>query len=333
MFGRFSKLTKRVKIGIGLVSIATLLLLLPYIIPIPAAEFASPLDIPGLQGEILNIDGYLTHVLDLPKDGADLESINTKSTIVLVHGFGGGVHNWEYTIPALTQAGYRVVALDLIGFGASAKGAEYNHSHKAQAELINGVLASKQIEQVHIVGHSMGGNVATMFTMLYPEKVVSLTIVDGAIVDSSYLALGQLLNFGPFAKWGEVILSYLIGSDTISAALNSAYVNKQPLNQEKIDSYKLALRMQNWQQSLLALVRDSADSSLPKAISTIELPVQIIWGELDAWISLQVGQELNNHIANSKLKIISGVGHLPMEEAPQQFNAALLDFLSAVTSQ
>jgi pimeloyl-ACP methyl ester carboxylesterase len=94
--------------------------------------------------------------------------------VVLVHGFGGSTFNWRYTLPALAEAGYRAVALDLMGFGLSDKSFDQDDSHAAQADFVADVMTALDIQRATLVGHSMGGNVIAHFALKYPERVEGL---------------------------------------------------------------------------------------------------------------------------------------------------------------
>ena len=99
--------------------------------------------------------------------------------VVLIHGLNASTFSFRYIIPELAQH-YRVVALDLQGFGYSARPAGADYSLTAQAELVRRAMERLGIERATVVGHSMGGAVAMRLAVRSPERVVRLVLVNSA---------------------------------------------------------------------------------------------------------------------------------------------------------
>jgi pimeloyl-ACP methyl ester carboxylesterase len=99
-------------------------------------------------------------------------------TVVLMHGKNFSGAYWAPTIKALTEAGYRVIAPDQVGFGKSSKPASYQFSFQALAANTRSLLDSLRVEKFALVGHSMGGMLATRMALAYPERVVRLALVN-----------------------------------------------------------------------------------------------------------------------------------------------------------
>jgi pimeloyl-ACP methyl ester carboxylesterase len=99
-------------------------------------------------------------------------------TVVLLHGKNFTGAYWAPTIKALTAEGYRVIAPDQIGFGKSSKPASYQFSFQALAANTRAVLDSLGVEKFALVGHSMGGMLATRMTLMYPDRVERLLLIN-----------------------------------------------------------------------------------------------------------------------------------------------------------
>ena len=99
-------------------------------------------------------------------------------TVLLLHGKNFGAYYWEPTIRELTKTGYRVVAPDQIGFGKSSKPAAYQFSFQQLASNTRSLLNALGISRVSVVGHSMGGMLATRFVLQYPEATERLVMVN-----------------------------------------------------------------------------------------------------------------------------------------------------------
>src|SRR5215470_9377811 len=102
--------------------------------------------------------------------------------VLLLHGFGADLNTWMFTQPALAE-GRRVVALDLPGHGGSAKRVERADA-ESLAAVIAGALDELGIERAHLVGHSMGGGIASALALRSPERIATLTLVASASLGS-----------------------------------------------------------------------------------------------------------------------------------------------------
>lgn len=97
-------------------------------------------------------------------------------TVVLLHGKNFNAAYWKTTIQALSKEGYRVIAPDQIGFGKSSKPQNYQYSFQQLAQNTKQVLDKLQIKRIYLLGHSMGGMLATRFALMYPETVEKLIL-------------------------------------------------------------------------------------------------------------------------------------------------------------
>lgn len=127
---------------------------------------------------------YQVHYLDLKSQGQNLkmaymdiqpENYNGK-TVVLLHGKNFNGAYWKTTIDALAQDGFRVVIPDQIGFGKSAKPVGYQFTFQQLAQNTKAILSELKIDNIYLLGHSMGGMLATRFTLMYPEMVEKLVL-------------------------------------------------------------------------------------------------------------------------------------------------------------
>lgn len=99
-------------------------------------------------------------------------------SILLLHGKNFNGAYWEETAIMLNEMGYGVVIPDQIGFGKSSKPIEYQYSFEALAQNTRGLLDYLQVDQVHVIGHSMGGMLASRFALLYPKTTEKVTLVN-----------------------------------------------------------------------------------------------------------------------------------------------------------
>jgi len=269
----------------------------------------------------------------------------TKPPVILIHGFGGSTFTWRDTLPALADAGFYAIALDLPPFGLSDKNPELDYSRSSMAIWVAGLMDVLNIDTATIVGHSMGGGVAAQFAARYPERLDNLVFVAGGVFDAirtvedaddeqgdnggSPLGLLNLIN--PQSPVAEQLLRTLINEDYFRDTLRSAYYDDDLVTEEAVEGYARLIRIEDAPAGFLAYIQ--ADNSEAVDLSTVveavrNTPVFIIWGEEDTWVPIALGELMFERFSNAFMITYAEVGHLPMEEAPDAFNEALINFLS-----
>jgi pimeloyl-ACP methyl ester carboxylesterase len=243
---------------------------------------------------------------------------------------GGSTFSWRRNAPFLAAQGYRVVSLDMKGFGLSYKDFASDYSHPAQARLLADVLARLGIDRAYFVGHSMGTNVMLHFAHLYPEKVLGLISVDGAVsLKQGLMHPSALLSFPPFKRAGQVLLTRYGTKERIGRILRSAYYEQEIVTAEVIDGYYNRLVIGQWAQSLLAMTRDMSENTITFALEDLEFPTLILWGQNDTWVKRANIDRWRDEIPSAEFHAIPESGHLLMEEKADLFNNLVLAFLQS----
>lgn len=309
---------------VGLLALFAIFVL-PYLIPLPKQPDYDSAQLTPPGGALITVEGVRTAVMDVgPRDGP---------AVVLVHGFGGSTFSWRYTLPALAEAGFRAVAMDLKGFGLADKNFDADYSHAAQADFVAAVMTDLGVERATLVGHSMGSNVIAHFALRYPERVERLVFVDGAVftearrVGWQQSLLSAAVQVPPFRRWGQIILRSALTPEQVGARLRTAYSDPAFVTPTIERGYLLPQTVKDWELALLGIVRDSGKNALPALVSSITAPVLIVWGEDDAWVPLAAGEALRDSLPGAQWTTFAGAGHLPMEEQALAFNLRLYEFL------
>ncbi len=254
---------------------------------------------------------------------------NADDVIILIHGLAGSTYSWREVVPRFVKEGYRVITMDLKGFGLSDKGYSSNHSHIEQAKLIAGVLDKLNINSVHIAGHSMGVNVVLHFVYRYQYKVKSLILIDGGtFTQKGTPGLMLFLNFPPIRRIARHISSWTVTKSYFKKLMLSAYYNKDVATDEVITEYYNRFLIDGGDLSYFAMMRDSNRNSIDFCLCKIKKPSLIIWGDNEPWIGEEKLEYLNNNLNEPELKIIDDSGHLPMEEQPKRFSDAVIEFVN-----
>jgi pimeloyl-ACP methyl ester carboxylesterase len=243
-------------------------------------------------------------------------------TIVLLHGFASSLHWWDALAPALARS-YRVVRFDLLGHGGSAKPSG-GYSMEHQAELLDEALARLGVRRALIVGHSMGGIVATALATRDRALVAGIVLIDSPVNRHA----GQL----PFlARLGFVPL---LGPATRTLASNGMV--KQGLQDAFAPGFKVPHQFVSdfWKMTYISYDASHSDStdylrreSLDRRLAALGLPVLAIYGTRDKLVSPSSEHDYAN-VPGAQIVAIAGAGHSPMVDHPLATLTPILAFAS-----
>ncbi|HNY01099.1 MAG TPA: alpha/beta hydrolase [Bacteroidales bacterium] len=308
-----------------------LLILAAYLLMLPAVTGHKPgRDIPPQpysNSHFTTVDSIAIHYRTWNEHLA-----RPKGKILLIHGFCGSTFCWRNNCDALAAAGYRVVTVDLPGFGYSGRSARVNQSQSNRARMIREVL--DRIDQGdttrwNIVGHSMGGGTAEAFALMYPLRTRSLIVVDGMVFihnDNVTLNLVGLVNHPVYKK---LLLSYAENSylsfDNLRRTLKGTY-GFIPDSATTL-GYWEPLQVAGTAETIVNMLANSREIDNLHARDLGKTPVLIIWGKKDKTIRLSHGKKFRRAVSGSILRVIPDARHMPMETHANLFNATLLDFL------
>jgi pimeloyl-ACP methyl ester carboxylesterase len=247
--------------------------------------------------------------------------------IVLIHGYTGNLRNWALQVWDLTQK-YRTISLDLRGHGLSVTPTRReDYSLELFAADVYGLLDALAVPECYLVGHSMGGMVAQEFMLRHPEMVRALVLVDTAAdmpQDMPWQDRARLLEMarteGMEAVFEEMAHTPPLGSQLVEE------------NPQLIDIWREQFLMTSLEGYLYCGEAIGSRRPLLEELSQIRVPTLIICGELDEAF-LEPSQRMHEAIPDSELVIIVGAGHTPTLEKPEEFNEALLSFLTKVDSE
>ncbi|CAM3721445.1 alpha/beta fold hydrolase [Deinococcus frigens] len=217
------------------------------------------------------------------------------SPIVLVHGLSGSGRWWRRNLKGLSQR-HRVYSLDLSGYGTARR--QRALSVRECAALIASWLDAEDLRDITLIGHSMGGHICIRVAARHPQRIANLVLVcaSGLLKANAYRTA---LNLPRALITGRKRFVPRILTDALLAG---------PLNL--------------WRNAS-DLLKDSVQDCLPLITSR----TLVVWGERDALVPLPLGEMLARSITGAQLKVIPHAGHVVMVDAPEAFNAAVLEFV------
>lgn len=294
---------------------------------------------------------YATHTFALQSQQQALEMVYMDvkpeqangRTVVLLHGKNFCAATWESSIKALTAAGYRVIAPDQVGFCKSSKPAQYQFSFHQLAANTKALLDQLNITNVTVMGHSMGGMLATRFALLYPEMTEQLVMINPIGLED-WKRLGvpyrtadewyqrelktsaagikqyQLTTYyagewrPEFDRWVEMQAGMYRGEGKAQVAWNSALTAEmiftQPVLYEFAD-LKMPVTLLIGVKDNTAIGKDAAPEAIKATLGNYA----------------KLGLHTEQAISNATLIEFSDLGHSPQIQAPERFHKKLLSAL------
>ena len=249
----------------------------------------------------------------------------SKPTVMLVHGLGNNAHrDWRYVYPALSDR-FRMVMLDLPGFGDSGA-LNGGYSFDGLATALEELAQQLELRRFDLVGHSLGAAVSLYYADRYPARVQRLVLVDAAGMLQKQVFIRQLLESNRATTVGALDnVMALMGAGAGDAWLD--------LLEDRLDSSAQLLAIPAIRAAVLGMPihADAAlglvEHDFTAAIRNVRAPTLLIWGEGDKVTPMRTGELLAARLPNARLKTISGAQHMPMVERPESFNQLLLDAL------
>ena len=243
-----------------------------------------------------------------------------RPVLVLVHGVGEGASSdWRYVWTDLIRE-FRVLAIDLPGYGDSAAAPSDQLTPSAYARALDQLISRSTDAPVVLAGHSMGGTVVLRYAIEYPAKVERVVLVDVA---------GVLQRFA-FTK-------YIVGSragDPGEAWESRGFLNRMFTKafevfesaSSRIGTRHEKLLLREFSSAREASAYHAANENFAGQLRRIEAPALIVWGRLDEVAPLRSARLLHQQLPHAQLKILPEVGHSPLQQAPRQLLDLILRF-------
>lgn len=263
---------------------------------------------------------------------------NSGPAVILIHGFGASVGHWRKNLPVLGQS-CRCYAIDLIGFGASAKptpGVEMEYTFATWAELVAAFCGEVVGEAAFLVSNSIGCIVAMQVAVTYPHVVLGVVTINCSLRLLHERKRGELpwyKNIGASVmqgllgnKWiGHFFFRRIAQPQVVRKILLQAYHRKEAVTDELVDMLLKPAAEEGAADVFLAFTRYSQGPLPEDLLPRLSCPTFILWGTEDPWEPIELGRELGNYPTVEKFIPLEGLGHCPQDEAPEVVNPILLE--------
>jgi pimeloyl-ACP methyl ester carboxylesterase len=259
----------------------------------------------GIHSQDGVVNGYSVHYFE---GGAG-------KPVVLIHGLGAEAQgNWAKLAITLVHAGYHVYAIDLLGYGRSAKPADSSYSIPEEAKFVEAFLDAKQLNGVVLGGVSMGGWIASRVALDQPQRVAGLLLID-----SAGMAFKLSFDRALFTPERSEQLDELLAMLTPHPPAIPEFVKADLLRKSQRDGW---------------VVKRALDSMfggsdfLDAQFSALKMPMLIVWGKQDTLTPLALGESMHSAAPQSVLAVYDGCGHLAVVTCMDRISPTVLDFLA-----
>ncbi|MGD6959097.1 alpha/beta fold hydrolase [Rossellomorea aquimaris] len=246
-------------------------------------------------------------------------------TFVLLHGFLSSTFSFRRLTPLLKEK-YNVISIDLPPFGNSEKNNRFIYSYDNLANTVIALLDHLNVSNVHLTGHSMGGQIA----LNVMKKAPSLVEKGVLLCSSGYLKK---------MKWPVMMLSHIpffhlyvklwLTRSGIRNNLENVVHDSKMIDDEMMFGYLKPFLEDDIFKALTRMIRDREGDLTGNDLRNIQTPCLLVWGEHDRVVPLSTGHKLKQDIPNSRLVVLEETGHLVPEEKPKEVLEHIHQFVTA----
>lgn len=249
----------------------------------------------------------MTH--KLKKEGKfNYIEVGTGQPIIILHGLMGGLSNFDAVTSYFSTKGYKIIIPELPVYTMSL----LKTNVKAFANYLHEFIDFKGLEDVILLGNSLGGHIGLYHTKLYPEKVKALVITGSSGLYESAMGSG-------YTKRSDY--------EVIKKKAQDVFYDPEVATKEIVDEVYETVNDRNKLIKTLAIAKSAIRHNMAKDLPKMQTPTCIIWGKNDTVTPPDVADEFNSLLPDSELFWIDKCGHAAMMEHPETFNEILYAWL------
>lgn len=285
----------------------------------------SDIPAPEIQAKYAGPASHFLQLMGMDVHYRDQGNMADSVPLVLIHGTSSSLHTWEGIVDVVGVS-RRIITFDLPGFGLTGPSPDNVYSYEVWNELLDSLTHRLGIRRFHLGGNSLGGGIAWNYALHSPEKVAGLILIDA----TGYPKKNEQGSIG-FRLAAVPVLNRLMLRLTprilIQRSLEAAYGNTALVTDKLVDRYLELLLREGNRAAALSLFQHPLRPD-PARIKDIRVPTLIIWGKEDKLIDYRNAERFASDIPEARAVVLDGIGHVPMEEAPDKVGALILNFLS-----
>ncbi|MDA7577825.1 alpha/beta fold hydrolase [bacterium] len=261
-------------------------------------------------------NGMNLHYLEFNSD------VDQVGTVIFIHGSGPGASGWsnfKKNVNALSETGYRVIVIDIPGYGQTSKPTDAIYNLDFFTHYLDEFLVQKNITQAILIGNSLGGAIAIGYALDHPDKVSHLILMATGGVEEREIY---------FATEGiQAMVKYPMGSpeftkEVLGELLKLLVFDPKHVTQELIDERWQILQTQNAQ-----VLASMQIPNLTDRLQELSIPILGFWGYEDKFCPISGAHTIISHCNDARMNMLSQCGHWVMIEHSEYFNNQCIQFL------
>jgi pimeloyl-ACP methyl ester carboxylesterase len=259
----------------------------------------------GIHSYAMILDGQHVHYIEA----------GMGDPLVLLHGLGGSAqYNWRDLMPPLVRSGHHVYAVDLLGYGESAKPGDRSYSIAEQAKFVEAFLDAQHLDRVAMAGASMGGWIAATVALDQPQRTSQLILFD-----SAGLSFSPAFDLALFTPQTKAQVDGLMAILTPSPPPIPDFV--------KLDLIRKAQR-DGWVVKRALTSMETGADVLDQKFAALKMPLLLVWGKQDVLTPLTIGQRMHQAAPQSVWEIYDGCGHIAAQTCADRIAPRVSSFLA-----
>ncbi|MGF1587634.1 MAG: alpha/beta fold hydrolase [Pleurocapsa sp.] len=264
----------------------------------------------------------------------------TGKPLLLIHGFGASIGHWQKNIPVLAEAGYKVFAVDLLGFGGSDKAA-LDYTLELWQSQIRDFWSEHINEPTIFIGNSIGALLSLMVVTNHPEITAGGVLINcagglnhrpGDLNPVLGIVMSAFTKLISHPVTGNFIFNNIRRKSQIRRTLYQVYRDRHAVTDELVEMLYQPSCDLGAQKVFASVLTAPAGQSPDELLTNLSSPLLVIWGEKDPWTPVagaKIYQDLADNNSEVQFQIISDAGHCPHDENPEAVNAIITNWLSS----
>jgi pimeloyl-ACP methyl ester carboxylesterase len=265
---------------------------------------------------VVQVDGLNIHYKDTgPKDAP---------VVLLLHGFGSSLQTWDVWAAKL-EPHYRVIRLDLPGFGLTGPSPLHDYSERGDLATLTHFVNKLGVANFSVIGHSMGGKMAWGLAAAEPDRVKALVLMapdgfpEAKDIGTKPYALPSIMG----------VIKFSLPKFLVRKSIEPAFFDVNALSDSLVDRYYDMLRAPGVRAAILERSNQTIYTDPVPRLKQIKAPTLLIWGEQDQMIPSSNAQSYAHVLSDSKTVLLPKLGHLVQEEQPEVALAHIAAFLNS----
>ena len=304
----------------GLLSFAVV----PFLIPFETSGTQTNAQAAGADATFTELGGVSVHYTSASYSG---DCKCQAPLIVLMHGFGASTFSWRDVEESLSKYG-EVISYDRPAFGFTERPTSWSgaspYSFEGNFAILDDLIAKfGSGRPIILIGHSAGGQLAAEYARVHGDSVSGLVLVAPAVLTSGGgpEGLQWFYDIPQIARLGPILVSSIATSG--DALIYESFHDQTVVTDEVLDGYHQPLKVAGWERAFWNFATASKANDLKENLDSLRQPTLLITGSNDTVVPTSDTVKLQEMIPGSALAVVPQTGHLPHEEKPVEFMAAI----------